>query len=1027
MHLKSIEINGFKSFAQKTVLDFQGRIGNRYSITSVVGPNGSGKSNVSDAILWVMGEQRMSQIRAKKSEDVIFSGTDAKGQMGMASVTLVLDNKDHRAPIEYDELVITRRLYRTGDSEYLINGKKVRLLDLQILLAQAQFGHGSYSVVGQGTIDQMLLQSHAERKDFFDEASGIKEFQIKRHQASLKLGRTRENVEQGEMVLNEISPRLKSLSRQVKKLEKRQEVELSLRELQEQYYATLFNFNQVKIDGLQGELDKIEEDYTKLNSNLTTLQEELAGLAREESRQEAFDVLQREYRVVVEKKNNLEREKAVLSGKMQAEYSKVGKQNVGWLEGKIDELKKEHDNSTKDFDSAVLGLEKLENNLKLENKKLEENSIKRTELRGQISNLNQQLTQTKSEQSFFQMTGMKAVQAILEERHKFGHVYGAVAQLGKVDSRYQLAMDVAAGSHISSIVVRDEQSAGQCIEYLRQERLGIATFLPITKIRPRVVSRDVTAITEYKGVLGLATELVQYDEKFEGIFSYIFGNTIIVENIDIARQIGIGKVRMVTLEGDVFERSGSMKGGYRSRERRNGLSFSQGSSPHILQGNSLDLEEKSEALQKELDAMEVMYEKQQGIVRLLSTELQVANGRRELLEVKKQGRDKELASLEQELSLHTMSPDEYDSVMKELNIQKEELDNQLLIVEGEAEKIQTKLEKFNQDEELKKQRIFTLQQTMQDAQAKLNSSVEEKNQNRMELVKFETKQEDLMQEVYQEMHTTIESVLGRGQTDLDASQLEQAQVDIQKLKYTLSLIGGIDEEVVSEYEETRARHDDLVNNLDDLGKAMIDLEKLIIELDDVMKKTRDIAFKKIRKEFSRYFKVLFDGGKADLIEVYDEEMIDDKMISDNKEEDISSIIYHSSSGGEEIEETQKKKKKGKKILTGIDVIANPPGKKIKHLQTLSGGERTLTSLALLCAILSINPSPFVVLDEVEAALDEANSIRFTKILDELAIQSQFIVVSHNRATMHASDALYGVTMGNDGISRLVSVKLGESK
>ena len=276
MHLKSIEINGFKSFAQKTVLHFDGQVGDRYSITSVVGPNGSGKSNVSDAIRWVMGEQKMSKLRAKKSGDIIFSGSDAKGQMSMASVTLTLDNTDKRAPIEFDELVISRKLYRTGDSEYLINGRAVRLIDLQILLAKAQFGHGSYSVVGQGTIDKMLLQTPAERKSFFDEASGIKEFQIKRHQASLKLVRTREHIEQAEMLLSEVEPRMKSLSRQVKKLEQRHDIELSLRETQERYYTTLHEYNQTNIDTLTSEIATIQLEYDEMNGKLTTVQGELA-------------------------------------------------------------------------------------------------------------------------------------------------------------------------------------------------------------------------------------------------------------------------------------------------------------------------------------------------------------------------------------------------------------------------------------------------------------------------------------------------------------------------------------------------------------------------------------------------------------------------------------------------------------------------------------------------------------------------------------------------------------------------------
>ncbi|MFA4830916.1 MAG: AAA family ATPase [Patescibacteria group bacterium] len=1028
MHLKSIEINGFKSFAQKVVLDFQGRINRRYSITSIVGPNGSGKSNVADAILWVMGEQRMAQLRAKKSEDVIFSGSDAKGRLGLASVTLTLDNSDGRAPIDYEELVITRRLYRTGESEYLVNGNSVRLLDLQILLAQAQFGQGSYSVVSQGMIDEIILQSAVERKDFFDEASGIKEFQIKRHQASLKLNRTRENIIQGEMVLNEIEPRLKTLSRQVKKLEKRQEVELSLRELQEQYFSTLFQYNQTHIDAWQKELNEIERNYTKLNSKLTALQEELSILAREGTRQEAFEVLQKEYREIAQKKNELEREQAVLSGKMQAEYAKAGKQNVGWLSGKIESLKIEQENISKELEEALAKVEKLAEEIKKERQELEEKSIARTALRGKIATLNQQVAQRKSEQNYFQLTGLKAVQAILEERHRFGAVYGAVAQLGSVDERYQLAMDVAAGSHLSSIVVKDDKVAEECIGYLRTERLGIATFLPLNKVQGRMVSQDLAELSRYKGVLGLATDLIKFDEKFANIFYYIFGNTLIVENIEAARAIGIGKVRMVTLDGDVLERSGSMKGGFRSRQKRNGFSFSQGSSPYLFSGNAEDLEVETEKLQKELDRSEILYEKQQSHSRELETSLQVAKGKSELAEIKKQGIDRESASFEQELSLHTMSPDEYDSAMKELGKQKEVLALELEKAEVELAKTQKKIDRFNEEEEKKKQRVFALQDAMQAEQKKLNILVDEKNSKQIDLAKYETKQEDLGNEVYQEMHTTVESIAGKNAGMLNADNLEQAQVEIQKLKYQLSLIGGIDDEVAGEYQETKARHETLATQLDDLKKAIEDLEELIIELDEIMKKTRDQAFKKIRREFSRYFSILFEGGKADLIEVYEDEVISDKVISDNigdndGQEKISPITYHLSSDDNSVEEDNKKKR-SKKILAGIDIVANPPGKRIKHLAALSGGEKTLTSIALVCAILHTNPSPFVVLDEVEAALDEANSVRFTKILIELAEQSQFILISHNRATMHASDALYGVTMGNDGMSKIVGVKFG---
>lgn len=1016
MYLKSIELQGFKSFAQKTILDFSGPKVGKNQITAIVGPNGSGKSNVSDAIRWVMGEQSMKNLRGKKSEDIIFNGSDSKGQMSVASVSLTLDNSDGRVPIDYDELVITRKLYRSGESDYLINGKTVRLLDLQILLAKAQFGQGSYSVIGQGTIDRLLLQTSQERKKFFDEACGIKEFQIKRHQAGLKLHRTKENIEQADMLLNEVSPRLKTLSRQVKKLEQRQEVEISLRELQEKYYTTLYNYNKSKLDNISSELEKVEIEYKKNNGELNLIQGELAELASEQSRQGVFENLQNQYQEVIREKNGLEKSRAVLQGKLQAEYSKAGKQNVGWLENKISETKEQQEKLSNELSQADTETESINKKINQQKQRMEELSVRKAELRGEISSLEQRLTQIKSDQSYLQFTGLKAVQAILEERHRFGAVYGAVAQLGEVNPKYQLAMDIAAASQVSSVVVDSDETAQHCIQYLREHQLGFATFLPLSKIKPRFVSQDIHELVHEKGVLGRAVDLVKFDKKFENIFSYVFANTLVIENIEVARRIGIGRVRMVTLDGDVLETSGSMKGGFRQR-RRTGLSFSQGASPYLIQGELIDGEEKVEQLQTELEKAEILQEAEQAKIIDLQSQVQSAKNKSEMTRLQKQNLDRELASLEQELSLYTMSPEEYGVAMEDLSVQKNKIDKEIEKVERKLKTIAKKIEDFNKEEEEKKQRVFALQDAMQEKQKNLNKVVEDRNQKRISVAKLETKQEDLANEVYQEMHTSLESILKREASVFDIETLDEISAKIQKLKYKLTLIGGIDEEVVEEYTETKERHEFLVSQLNDLNKAIGDLEKLIKELDEIMKKKRSKAFKEIKKEFSRYFGLLFEGGKADLVELYGEPSFTPEEVMEDEVED--------SLDGEINKEKVKKKKE--KVLMGIDISACPPGKRIKNIHSLSGGERTLTSIALVCAILHTNPSPFVVLDEVEAALDEANTLRFTKILHELALQSQFIIITHNRATMHAADALYGVTMGNEGVSKLLSVKLEEGK
>lgn len=1008
MYLKAIEIHGFKSFANKTVLDFlPANAEGRHSVTGIVGPNGSGKSNVSDAIRWVLGEQSMKQLRGKKSHDVIFSGSTSKGQMSMASVSLFIDNTDHRAPIDYDELIITRRLYRSGESEYLVNGNETRLLDIQLLLAKAQFGQGSYSIVGQGMIDRLLLQTPEERKAFFDEASGIKEFQLKRHQAYLKLTRSREHITQADALLQEIIPRLKTLTRQVKKLEERHTVETELREAQEQYYVTVSKNYQTQRDAIQKELDSISEQYRLLSTELEVVQVELATLAHAASRQDVFQALQQEYQRITREKHGIERDAAVLQGKLQTEYAKVGRQQLGWLENKIEELLLQQEQFSEETKEGEKTREQLETSLAEQKHEHDRLIVSRSETKTAAARLQQQMMDAKNQETVWQLGGLQAVEAVLSLKNKFGFVYGAVAQLGRVEAKFQVALDVAAGAHLTSLVVEHDGVAQSCIQYLRENRLGIATFLPINKIRGRIIPQDIYQYINAPGVLGLAIELVKFDDRYEDIFSFVLGETLVVESVAAARDIGIGRFRMVTLDGDMLEKSGSMKGGFR-KKREGGLSFSD----HQISGyaDADIITDKIRATQDELETLDKTIETVQQTIRQLETSIQFLHEKDGLLVSRKHGIATELAGLEQERALQTMSPEEYTKAMHTVQDEKVVLEGKLETMAAEVQSIEHKIQQFNIEEEQKKQRVFALQDVMQEKQNTLNGIGEKRHEHQVTLAKLDTKLEDIEQEVYQELHVSLVSIVERGIVPVTTDLLEHTQQHIQKLKYTLSLIGGIDEEVVKEYEETKVRHDDLSFQLTDLKKAADDLENLIGELDIVMKKKHAKAFVQIRKEFSRYFSILFEGGEADLVEVYGEEEVEE-----TEEGDTVSL--------DQTEEGEEKKKKGKKILKGIDVVACPPGKKIKNIQMLSGGERTMASIALICAILHTNPSPFVVLDEVEAALDEANSMRLSGILKELSNQSQFILITHNRATMHAADALYGVTMGNDGISRLVSVKL----
>jgi len=1013
MYLKRLEIQGFKSFANKTTMDFMSPKDGRFSVTAIVGPNGAGKSNIVDAIRWVMGEQSLKAVRGKKSEDVIFSGSETKSQLGMAEVTMIIDNSDGRVLKDYPEIVITRRLYRSGESEYLINNNNVRLFDIHLVLAQAQFAEGSYGIVGQGMIDKMLLLSPAERKDFLDEAAGIKEFKIKRHQAELKLARTTDNMTQAERLIQEVEPRLKLLQKQVRKLEKRQVVEMELRDAQEKFYSSQYLKNKKELDATKDELKSIDEKHALIFKELNIIQTELAEFARSASRQEVFSELQKKHEEAVRIKNEMERQIAIIDGQMHAEYGREGKQNITWLQNKANELNFQKEK----IEGEVVNLSSIEDSVSEEiwkqKKKIEDRLAEKSERMVKISRLQSEMIEGQSEQNFLQVSGLTAIKAVLNNKSQIGKIFGVVAELGETDEANRLALDVAAGGNLSSVVVETDEVAKRAIDYLRENKLGVATFLPINKIIARQEDAVLSELLNKQGVIGKAVDLIKFDSKFENIFQFVLGNTLVVQDIKTAQQIGVGRARMVTLNGDLIEKRGVMKGGWR-KDRFGSISFAtkimMGAEDRIKecqralaleQQNLLDIEQMLEQAKKELSNLEV------------KRELNVA--KRALVETEKQNLDKELAQIERELSFVEMSPEEYGIKLSELNREKERLAVEMSAKVAVVQKIEDEMRDFNEREEQKKQHVFSLQEQMQVKQNDLNGVAAIRNDLRVALARLETRAESLDEEVRNDMNISLESIISRRQDILEVEDYEKLALEIQKLKYQLNLIGGIDEEVISEYETTKERFNFLFNQLSDLRQATADLIKMSAELDDLMKTKRVVAFRNIRKEFNRFFHILFEGGSADLVEVYEEEALE------NAGENIDFESQEQVIAPENI----KPKNKKEKILMGIEVVANPPGKKIKSLNSLSGGERTLTSIALICAVLNYNPSPFVVLDEVEAALDEANTIRFTKIISELSKHAQFILITHNRVTMHAVDALYGVAMASDGISKLLSVKIDD--
>ncbi len=765
MYLTKLELQGFKTFAKKTSLFFLPPKGNRVPITSVVGPNGSGKSNLADAIRWVLGEQSLKLLRGKKSEDIIFSGSQGKSRSGLAEVSLTLNNEDHVMPIDFAEVTITRRWYRSGESDYLVNGASARLADIQLLLAQANVGQKSYSVVGQGMVDHILVSTPEERKAFFDDATGVRHLQLKRHEAMLKLTRTYENLAEVEMLLQEIEPRMRSLKRQVSRLEQREEVEKALRQMERDYYGTLWWQLQDQLTEVKGRFTKIDEEVKRERKGLSELETRVTALEKEERGKEKKSAdlvaLQRQYQELQNKRTKLRDEQFEIQ--KQLELSKVRAES-NWSPLPLTKIIEE-----------MTGVEKALRALK----------------------------------------ALKAIEAIQKA------IEDVLAQASKLVSRLQ---------------------------------------------RP-------------------SAEDTKPDPKLET----------------------------------------------RLKE---------------LQAEQAVVEDQLAAVQKQMESQVTTQKETHGELLQLERDLRTGQQKLHLLENQRNGISIELARLEE----------------RQNNLSRE-MDEQLY-GRGQGVKIGRELA-F----EIRTKRVL----------------------------KF--------------------------------SDTDKLYPEIQKLRYKLELIGGIDPETIKEFEETKTRFDFLDTQVTDLKGAVEDTEKIIDNLDEEIRTQSEKSFRDINKEFQRFFKILFGGGSCSLVKLTKEEVEEEEDARppfQGGQQGVTEEMRHHEEDTS-IEAIRHRVKEREDRVVGIDIQATPPGKKLKALNLLSGGERALASIALISAIMAVNPSPFVVLDEVDAALDEANTIRFAAILEELAKLTQFIIITHNRTTMEKADLLYGVTMGDDGISNLLSVKLEDMK
>ncbi|MFA6027501.1 MAG: AAA family ATPase [Patescibacteria group bacterium] len=888
MYLDKLVISGFKSFVKKTTFEF------KHPFVAIVGPNGGGKTNVVDALRWVMGEQSPKLLRLKKAEDAIFAGSKKLARLGAAQVDLHLNNHDNRLKIDYPEVVITRKCYRNGESEYFINKNKARLSDIIMLLAKANFGQKSYGVIGQGMITDILNANPQDRKDFFDEATGVKEFQIKRDQAINKLIRTEDNLTRAEDLLLEIEPRLRSLSRQVHKLEKRKSIEVQLLELQIKFYGSM----REELAQKQKLTQKSKEEYNKeralVEKNIKDIQNLLDEISSQESRTALYQRMQRDYNDHLNEKNKLLKDQIVLRGKLEVEQEKQGELNLVWLQRKYEEVQHNVKRTNLEVEHLKSIIKQLEE--KLEVKFLDEKKINKD-----FKNLEYELLKAK-----------ELLQKKLE-----------VLSVPEIRERL---VDIFAGQE----------------NFLKRllDTTDLNTFKVVQKEAKMITGQMASLLDELHGR----------------------------NNEEIIAQ----KKRIEILTRELSRKA-----------------------------------EQKEEILKALSDLRINIEGKKEKALLLEE-----NIRKE--EAAALDLDKEIKNIEQS------QKQKYDknAQLAQFQEKNKKINASLLTLEEKMMKVSDKINKFNEEEEFKKQELLKLQNQSKDAQNQLSGLVSQINFLDIELAKIETKLEDLDKEIAKEV--PLEKVQEINKWTGQVKNRSEISMQIENFKHQLELIGSIDQETVNEYNTTKERFDFLKTQSKDMRATIEQLDKIIDDLDITIKKQFNKSFKAIAENFEKYFKVLFGGGNAKLQLITEEPAKEEEKPLNGQPEPV--------------EENKKlepvslgKLKKKQRIISGIDIEAAPPGKKVHNVHALSGGEKSMTAISLICAIIAANTPPFLVMDEVEAALDEANAEKFAAIVRKLAKKTQFIVITHNRATMHHADILYGVTMGVTGASNILSVKLEEAQ
>ncbi|MDI3496171.1 MAG: chromosome segregation protein [Patescibacteria group bacterium] len=1079
MYLEKLEIQGFKSFAYKNKLIFPGFVSkNKKGLTAIVGPNGSGKSNIADAIRWVLGEQSLKTLRSKKSEDVIFSGSDKKSRLGLAEVSLYLNNEDGVAKNkninqenESDldkiintctEIVITRRVFRNSESEYLINNTRSRLSDIQMLLAKASFGQKTYSVIGQGMVDNFLNSSVADRKDFFDEATGVKQFQIKRDNALNKLELSYNNLQQVEMLLSEIRPRLKSLTRQMDKLKKRTEIESKLNDSQINYYSYLWQDINQKLNTINKNYLELEKIKRSKEKNLESLNDELNRI-RTNNNFQRINELQPLLRDLSDQKNIYQKKLAKLEIELETQLESRGQFDLSWLNSKLSELKSELENINLEIESLQKSYShQEEETLKIELADIEKELNRSAEIQKKINRLNNDKEENKNK-----LTRLEAVleanltaraginfKSLKEKRKKLKEegenlnkeITELTAKYNKKNNNPLLEELHSLQEKIKTLNIElqqinekiqkaaksggKEETINNIIKDFLQKLDQIETITDFKEAKKLLKTAKSKFQEEIKAILtGESDEDTRRIQSLQqAIIELTENRQIINEKINqnnnqkakIKEEINALLERKTRLEWELVTLEQDLK--KEDIEKEETLKNDINS---IKQNLHLQTEELNRLIQQ--NKTDYLLEKKQTILNKLQNCRFKDSTLKEKIKLLNEQKEKIATEIEEIKIKIQKGQTKFDAF--QIEKEKTKLLEKITAIEKEETTLNNELSLLNQAKEEEKNQMFICQKKIQILQTELTDYLNELNNLKIDAARQETKLEDLENNIRNNnlnLNEVENHPAPKTPPDLDA-----LQKNINNYKNQLEQIGGIDEETEKEYANTKERYDFLFKQTDDLNKTIKSLEQIIKELDIKIKERFDKEFKIISEKFNEYFQILFSGGNAKISKVMLEDLENQEK---DKVREISDYIETGLSKPEaEIKLTSDEKMRKIKFLkkhnavglAGIEIQANPPGKKIQSVTMLSGGERALTAIALICAIISANPAPFVVLDEVDAALDESNSERLAKILDDLSDKSQFIVITHNRASMRRANIIYGVTMKNDGVSQIISIKLDE--